>query len=541
MERKGFLTDYKRIQVISGLAALSGAIMTLIILFFLPINYIDKRNIIIIVVSVIIFVAIFYTIPALYLNKKLSMVSDLFYILAITLVMKNIGDYGYIYFTFYMILAAVDAFIFPAYQYAILISAMCVGILVANISPDFIIQNQIIYQIYGVLTLSIILRLIARDALLIKERKEVLETDITELENDKREIRILLGSLAEGMFIVDEKNKITFFNKSALEILNVIAPEDKIISRDINDILKTVGPNGPESVTKDPFGKLEPSRRNDFRIIFPDRVVKLHTNVSPVIGERGEVSGAIIFFRDITKEKNLEEQRAEFNAIASHELRSPLSVIEGYLFFLLDPASKAKYDNVTRGYIEKAHDASRELIQLITDVLTVVKAENNELELNISDVDVKKIIEKSKKEYEKQAEIKKIKLELVLAVKNIPIIKSDDIKIKEIANNLIGNALKFTEKGSVTIEIGMLENEIIISVTDTGPGISKEDQALVFKKFFRSEDWKTRKTGGTGLGLYIVKTLTERLGGRAGLQSVVDKGSKFYFTLPLELNNKEKK
>lgn len=539
MENRGFLTDYKRIQVISGLAALSGAFMTFVMLLFLPLGAEQKRNIMIIATAVILFVAVFYTIPALYLNKKFSMVSDFYFILAITLIMKNIGDYGYIYFIFYMILVAVDAFIFPLFQYVLIVVAMCIGIFIANTGTDLVIHSQIIYQIYGVVTLAVVLHLIARDALKVKVQKEVFEKEIEELENDKREIRTLLGSLTDGMFIVDSKNKITFFNRSALEILNVVAPENKIIGRDINDVLKTIGANGPESVTKDPFGTLTPSRRNDLRVIFPDKVLKLHTNVSPVLGEHGKLVGAIIFFRDITDEKNIEEQRAEFNAIASHELRTPLSVIEGYLFFILDPASKAKYDKTTKDYIEKAHQASQELIQLITDVLTVVKVDDNDLEVNIQNINLKKIIANICQSHKKQAELKNLKLNFkITAAKTIPEIKSDEIKIKEIVGNLIGNAIKFTEKGSVTVELGLLEQEAIVTVTDTGTGISKGEQEMIFKKFFRSENWKTRKTGGTGLGLYIVKTLTERLGGRVGVRSVLGKGSSFWFTLPLE-NSKQ--
>jgi two-component system phosphate regulon sensor histidine kinase PhoR len=104
--------------------------------------------------------------------------------------------------------------------------------------------------------------------------------------------------------------------------------------------------------------------------------------------------------------------------------------------------------------------------------------------------------------------------------------------------NLVGNAIKFTDHGSVTVELGFLENETIVSIIDTGIGIDPIDQKRIFEKFYRSEGWETRKTGGTGLGLYIVKTLAERLGGGAGVQSELGQGSKFYFTLPIEYKNK---
>lgn len=538
-QKTGFLTDFKRIQVISGIAAASGVVMTLAAVFLFPVSLQSRVNIGYACAGTLLFIVIYYLTPKLYLNKRYAFVPDLVYITGITIVMRNLGEYSYIYFIFYMILAAVDAFIFPLYQYAIVVIGMLVGILLSSPNMLVLFSGKYIYQIYGLVTIAIVLHLIARDALEIKERKEILEAEIAQLERDKREIRAMLESLSDGMFVVNAENKITFSNKAALSILSIVGGGEKILGRDINDFLPTVGPKGPEQITREVFGKLKGSIRNDFRVVKTDRVLKLHTNISPVLDEKERLAGAIIFFRDITKEKQLDEQRSEFNAIASHELRNPLTVIEGYLYFLLDPTSGAKYDKVTREYIEKAHEASQDLIHLITDVLTVVKAEENELTVQLKEIDLKAFLADIVKNYKKQAAEKKLSLTFrVMTSRKIPKVTTDQIKVKEMAGNLIGNAIKFTEKGSVAVELGLLENEVIVSVRDTGIGIDPADQKRVFDKFYRSENWKTRKTKGTGLGLYIVKTLAERLGGRIGLQSEIGKGSKFYFTLPLVYQDK---
>lgn len=538
MRREGFLTDFKRIQVISGIAATSGAIMTVAILFFIPVSEAAKHNIILAAVGTLIFNAIYYLVPSLYLSKKLAFLPDIIYITAITVVMRSLGSENYVYFTFYMILAAVDAFIFSFRQYSLVIAAMLFSILIANLSPEGL-NPSIVYQVYALLTLAIVTYLISSDAIKIKEQKNVLNEQIEELENDKREIRNLLQSIADGMFVVNERNKITFFNKTALKALGIVASEEKILGKSLDVFLPTIGQKGPEPITAEPYSTLRPVIRNDLRIVLPDRVLKLHTNTTPVLSEKGRLSGAIIFFRDITKEKHVEEQQAEFNAIASHELRTPLSIIEGYLYFLLDPASKVKYDKVTKEYLQKAHEAAQNVIRLVTDILTVVKSEEGELEVALEKVDPRSFVAEIVEGYQKEAKKKKLALKFKAVRRKIPAIVTDPIKLREIVSNLVVNALKFTDKGEIEVEVGLLENEVLISVSDTGVGIDKADQKLVFKKFYRAENWRTRKTSGTGLGLFIVKTLTERLGGRVGLRSEPQKGSRFSFTLPLTFNEEK--
>lgn len=538
-KERGFLTDFKRIQVISALAATSGVFATLLVLFY-PISNQAKTNIAIAATAVLVFILIYYLTPKLYLNKKLLILPDLVYISALTFVMKELASYGYIYVIFFMILAAVDAFIFPLYQYAIVIAGMVIGIIIANIDSLAFLERGLFFQIYGVVVIAIALRLIARDALELREKKEGLETEILELENDKREIHTLLESIADGMFVVDAQGNIKFYNHAALSILNIVAPPEKILGRDINDFMPTMGSEGTEIITREVFGSYKPSRRNDFRIVKNGDVKKLHTNITPVLDEAQKLQGAIIFFRDITKEKNLDEQRAEFNAIAAHELRTPLTIIEGYLFYLLDPTSGAKYNEIARDYIDKSFKAAQNLNHLITDILTVVRAEEKELDVNLEKINIKPLINEIVKSYKEEAKKKGLDFSLIIASKKqLPQILTDPVKIREALSNLIENAIKFTERGEIKIELGMLENEVIISVTDTGEGLDEIDQKNVFQKFYRAENWKTRKTSGTGLGLYIVKTFIERLGGRVGVQSEKDHGSRFYFTLPLSYANQK--
>jgi two-component system, OmpR family, phosphate regulon sensor histidine kinase PhoR len=403
------------------------------------------------------------------------------------------------------------------------------------IAMEFIIFLFLIYA--AIMTLLVVILLF--DPKSNEDEEECSDDQLIELEDDKREIKSLLESVSDGVFVVDADGKITFYNQAALVALDIIASKEQIVGKDIDILMPTIGESGPEPVTKKVFILGQQSIRNDFRIVTPERTIRLHTNISPVVGAKDEIEGAIVFFRDITREKRAEEQRSEFTAIASHELRTPLSVIEGYLYYVLDPKAKLKYSKETREYIEKAHEAASELNHLVTDILTIVRAEDNELQVSLKEVDLKKLIKDTLKSLEIKAREKGLKIEFkVVTNKKLPKITTDPIKIREIINNLVSNAIKFTDTGAVTVELGMLKNELIVTVIDTGIGIEKEDMKNIFNKFYRAENYRIRKTSGAGLGLYIVKTLIERLGGRVGVQSEFGKGSRFYFTLPIEYSNK---
>jgi len=359
-------------------------------------------------------------------------------------------------------------------------------------------------------------------------------------KEEKIEIERILDFVSDGVFLVDSDSKITFVNQSALDILGIIASKEHIIGKGVDRFMPTIGKNGPEPIERGVFLTKKQSIRDDFRIVGPQKTIKIHTNISPILTKEGALFGAIIFFRDITKEKKAEESRLEFAAIASHELRTPLTVIEGYLYYVLDPSSKLKYSKETRGYIEKAHQAASGLNKLVADILTIVKAEDAELKVNLKKVDLINLINDELKNHQKKAKEKNLKLKFIKASKkSFSKITTDPIKVRAAISNLVSNAIKFTDIGTISVELGMLKNEVIVSVVDTGVGIQRDELSSIFNKFYRSERYENRKTSGAGLGLYVTKKLIERLGGRVAVQSEIGRGSRFYFTLPLEYSKKE--
>lgn len=526
--------------MLSGLSAAAALFLTTLANIILPFEESQRATIWLVILGLAMFTSLYHGV-LYYLQEKgkagsgLSIIPDLAFVAIITSVMSLTGEHAYVFVIVFLIMIAIDAFIFSLSEVAILIFAMIFGIIFGNYQALGTIPTDVVFELIGIITLGTAVKVFSEATFTLKEKESNLEQEILELEADKREIKNLLESLSDGLFVVNAKNRITFYNHAALNILGMVASPGEILDRDVNDFLPTIGPNGPESVTKEAFGNFHPVLRDDFRIVRPNGVIRLHANVTPVLSDNAKLQGAVIFFRDISKEKQLDEQRSEFNAIASHELRTPLTIIEGYLFFLLDPSSGAKYDKLTRDYVEKAHTAAKGLINLISDVLTVIRADEGRLSVTLEKVNIQRLAEKVVKDMESNAKEKGLKINFKLLGSSFaPEITTDSGKVKQILTNLTENAIKFTEKGGVTIELGLLEKEVLLNVVDTGAGIDDQDQKLIFQKFYRAEDWKTRKAGGTGLGLYISKILTERLGGKIGVQSQKGKGSRFYLTLPLE-------
>jgi PAS domain S-box-containing protein len=537
MTEIALLSNKTKPQLIGGLMTMISIFFGALLALILPIASGPKIYIFLILVGLISFLGIYSSIPDLYRNEKTRILPAVVCTIGIAGIIFLAGQYGYLFMLFYLLLLATSAFVCSSREHLALVLFSVVCVLLATLYPDMLIEAEYLVGLYILVALSISLRFFANNAIDLETEKQKFAEEIQSLEEDKSEIRELLDSLSDGLIVVSEENKITFINPSALKILGIVAPFERVHGRNINSFLPTIGLNGPESVTKEVFENHQHCIRNDFRLVTPQKTIRLHTNTSPIITEGAKLRGGIVLFRDITDEKINEERQAEFNAVASHELRTPLSVIEGYLYYILDPSSKLQYDKETADYIKRAHEAATELNNLVSDILTVVKSEEGTLEINLKKISPTDLFEKLTHDWEERANAKKIKLKLeIVAHDKIPEITTDPVKVKEIFNNLLGNAIKFTEKGSIKVEIGLLKKEMLVSIKDTGIGVSDKDWEGIFNKFYRAENWQTRKTGGTGLGLYIAKTLVERLGGRIWVDSQVGKGSTFCFTLPLHFH-----
>ncbi|PIW80999.1 hypothetical protein COZ97_04065 [bacterium CG_4_8_14_3_um_filter_33_28] len=538
-----FFSDLKDIQLISGATIFSAVIVTFIAVLILPAKQVDSVIIVYTGILVFIFVAIYYTNPSFYLNLRLMLLPDIVCVIAIAVVSNALKGYGDSYIAFYFIVIAVDAFAFRFKDFLTVIIMTLVALIFSNI---FILRgvfttNEIIFrsmiQIYSIIATAVIMRFFAKEALTERLEKEKIKRLAENTLSAIKQLRSLLDSIGDGVFAVDKSRKIILANTAAVSFLDWDKP---ISGKNINDVMQLYSENMQKI---DPVKRVietkKPLSSSDFIVLKSGKQQKYYVNITPLINLEGHIQGAIVLFRDITREKELEEQKAEFVAVSSHELRTPLTIIEGYLYYILS-SKGLKYDDRTKIYIEKAHKGCLSLQRLISDLLEVSRAERNKLKLFLEDVDIVDLSKELVSEF--QDKVKESGLQLILDVKpvRIPHCFVDKDRVKEVLVNLVGNALKFTEKGYIKISICKKDKYIQVGVTDTGIGIKKEDQKFIFNKFYRIEGWQTRKTGGTGLGLYISRSIVEKLHGKIWLESQYGKGSTFYFTLLANIKNKKK-
>lgn len=230
--------------------------------------------------------------------------------------------------------------------------------------------------------------------------------------------------------------------------------------------------------------------------------------------------------------REVDKMKDTFVSMASHELRSPLTAIKGNIEFLQEKQQKESADEESRHYVENIASSVNRLSTLVGDMLEVSRLEGNRIPIEIQTVNPDPIIAQSIEEMLAQAVQKGLQLEYTPGTRGA--VATDPERLKQILVNLIGNALKYTEKGSVRVTTALRQKEYLIVVADTGIGISAEDQQRLFQKFSRIQNDKTRNIVGTGLGLWITLELARRMKGVITVESIEGVGSHFTLHLPLQ-------
>jgi len=269
--------------------------------------------------------------------------------------------------------------------------------------------------------------------------------------------------------------------------------------------------------------------------MYPDGgTINLYLSIAPVhlgYGSSGQ-RGYVVLLRDITREKSLEEERDEFISVVSHELRTPIAIAEGSIGNALFLVQKTpSIDKTIVDALTQAHDQTTFLAGMINDLATLSRAERGKLAVEVESINAHDMLQELAKNYTTEATNKGLELKTELDP-TLELLKSSRLYVREILQNFITNAIKYTEKGSVTIAAKPHEGGVEFSVHDTGIGISKADRDKVFDKFFRSEDFRTRQNSGTGLGLYVTSKLARIIHAEIELESILNEGTTFKIFIP---------
>jgi two-component system phosphate regulon sensor histidine kinase PhoR len=364
--------------------------------------------------------------------------------------------------------------------------------------------------------------------------RSIKQLEITNAKEDveRSQLTSLVNSMADGVIAVDTAAKVVLYNAAALNVLDLNSSmKGKSLKRYIKLVDKDQQPVDIIKLVLD--SKLATVSR-DYRIKYSDgSFANLYLSIAPVhlgYGQKGS-QGFVLLLRDITREKSLEEERDEFISVVSHELRTPIAISEGNISNAQLIAKKDGSSAQITSALEEAHTQIVFLADMINDLATLSRAERGKLVLEVEDIDVEKLVTDLTTNYKHDAAAKGLTITSEIKGKLKPL-SSSKLYVREVLQNFITNAIKYTETGSVTVIASQTARGTVFEVHDTGIGISKSDQERVFDKFFRSEDYRTRQNSGTGLGLYVTMKLTRLLHADIDLHSELNKGSTFRITIP---------
>lgn len=352
------------------------------------------------------------------------------------------------------------------------------------------------------------------------------------LDNEQGKLRGVIYSMTDGVLMVDTHNQLLVSNPAVKGLLQ-IPWEQEITMFDVIDAL---------AGKVDLRTKIEEAISKNMAIKIPEVYLRdraLELTITPAKDQDEQILGVSVILHDVTANKSLEKLRQEFTAMMVHELRAPLTAVrwssESLLKGVSDPGHAAEAQKVKDG-ITNIESAATNMLDLVNDLLDVAKIEAGKFDLNLQEYDLAEIVRVQVKTFEAQAEMKHLKLGLISVAKCVA--KCDKVRIAQVMDNLISNAIKYTDSGEITVNVSCDKSasEAVVSIKDSGVGVSREDLNQLFSKFKQlSSSDRSRK--GTGLGLVVSKGIVEAHHGKIWAESAGENmGSTFSFSIPLKSN-----
>ncbi len=376
---------------------------------------------------------------------------------------------------------------------------------------------------------------------LIREQSEQLGSMMRAEREETAKTVAMLESIADGLMVVDTDGKVILFNAAAENIFEL--SREQIVGQPISKFIGMWGKAGEswgpavERWTRSPEEMKEQSIQED-NLELGEKIVSVH--LAPVIYATGGVPGfvgTVSVFRDITREVELDRMQREWVSTVSHELRTPMTSIKGYADLMVLGAA-GDVSDAQKGFLNIIKNNADRLSVLVNDLLDISRIETGRMKLDIKPIDLYHLVETVMNNLRGRCEQEGKEVETrSLLPENLPAVRGDIDRITQVLTNLLDNAFNYTPEGgsiTVSVETNEAENYAVISVRDTGIGISPEDQAKILDRFYRSDDPRVQRVSGTGLGLAIVLHLVEMHGGDLTIFSEgLGKGSTFSFSLPV--------
>jgi signal transduction histidine kinase len=366
------------------------------------------------------------------------------------------------------------------------------------------------------------------------KKQEKLMQARNEERAQRKALLTTINSTTQAMFTLSSTGRVVLYNSALLALLDTnTSPAHKMIAK----IMPLQYEDGKKF---DYLAALKDKQRFSsdeliYKLTDNDQL-NIRLDVSRVFDEETQKNIRMQQFvctaRDITKEKSLEEERDEFISVVSHELRTPITIAEGAIsnaMVLADRCDPSSIQPAQEG-LKLAHNQITFLAHMINDLSTLSRAERGVSDV-VEQIDVKELGHKLFQNYTTQASEKGLTLNLDLGT-SLGSVTTSRLYLEELLQNFLTNAVKYTREGSITLAVSRQGSTVRFAVTDTGIGVSKADQSKIFKKFYRSEDYRTRETGGTGLGLYVASKLARKIGTEIEIKSRLNHGSTFSITLP---------
>lgn len=351
-----------------------------------------------------------------------------------------------------------------------------------------------------------------------------------------RRLKAVVNNLKDALVSISPTGQIQLYNSAALSLLNT---NNDIMGADADKLFGLIDEDGNHVKLSDVIKSTKTtSERTDLRLTYDDgQSINLRLSIIPIknqftLRRDRELDGVIIMASDITKEKSLDDERDEFIGVVSHELRTPVAIAEGALSNLQLLMKRGGDPKLFSSTLDAAHKQVLYLGQMVNDLSTLSRAQRG-LYMDNDVIDIVDFMESLYRKYIGDAQARHLRLVVDIDVDGKVLVPS--MVIEEIMQNLITNALKYTEKGCVTIGVRPVPHDqkhVEFYVHDTGIGISRSDMDHIFQRFWRSEDYRTRKTSGTGLGLHVVSQLAAKVGTKVRVHSQLNKGSTFSLILP---------